>query len=859
MKKSTFNYLLIFTALLFALKMQAQNIPGLTRYDRPDGVTLARWVNTNAVVVDSENRVWVGTQGQGGNHPGVLACLTEGTWEVFTSQNSGLPSDTIYSLVSFEDRLYIGTSQGIAIYDGNWELISPDDGLAGRHVFSLFLDTEKIIAGTENGLSVFSNGTWQNYNTGNSVLINDTVQAITHDGSGALWLGTRDGISIYHNGVWTAYHSQNSTLTAPDIRALKFDGYGNLWVGTMQNGLFKFAGGQFYPASELFKFTRDDFDVHSFVVNEEGDIFTSIRFQKGSQYLVKISNEHLIIYNVITNSPQLYFTDGKIWFKASYLPQNLFSFNLEEGLAFDHFKRMDINNISTDFTAGGMVAWDNLSSSSSYREAGYFEAPAGSGKHTIFTHSLWIGGMANDTVLHFAGDLYRQKGRDFWPGPVSAESATYQQEQEKWNRVWKISKPDIEYHINHYNNPGYEMPAVIEKWPAHGDTLAGQEWFIAPYMDVNANGLYEPHLGDYPLIRGDQALFFVFNDHRLPNTDSEGERLGVEIRGMAYAFDNPADSALHHTIFANYQAINRSAQYYDSVYTGFFTDFDIGFHLDDYNGCDTMLQAYFGYNAGPVDGSGQPSAYGEHPPAQSVVFLNQKLSTFIEPAKMLDMLVWPPPYTATKRYFNMQAKWFNGDPMVTGGLGHPYHGGDSIRAWHLYPGDLNDPTQWHELSVSQSKPGPRRSLGSTYIGTFEPGQRICFDIAFVFARDYEGDNISSVTLMKERIEQVREFYSENFSNDCMDLTATHVHEPKPVARHFLKVYPNPASDILTMEYVPDSPQANYQLYNAMGSFIHSSRITSGLTRIPLIGLTPGLYILVVEDGGRILQQKFIRQ
>jgi ligand-binding sensor domain-containing protein len=286
MKKSTFNYLLIFTALLFALKMQAQDIPGLTRYDRPDGVTLARWVNTNAVVVDSENRVWVGTQGQGGNHPGVLACLTEGTWEVFTSQNSGLPSDTIYSLVSFEDRLYIGTSQGMAIYDGNWELISPNDGLAGRHVFSLFLDTEKIIAGTENGLSVFSNGTWQNFNTGNSGLINDTVQAITHDGSGALWLGTRDGISVYHNGVWTAYHSQNSTLTAPDIRALKFDGYGNLWVGTMQNGLFKFTNGQFYPASELFKFTRDDYDVHSFVVNEEGDIFTSIRFQ-GSQYLVK--------------------------------------------------------------------------------------------------------------------------------------------------------------------------------------------------------------------------------------------------------------------------------------------------------------------------------------------------------------------------------------------------------------------------------------------------------------------------------------------------------------------------------------------------------------------------------------------
>ena len=45
---------------------------------------------------------------------------------------------------------------------------------------------------------------------------------------------------------------------------------------------------------------------------------------------------------------------------------------------------------------------------------------------------------------------------------------------------------------------------------------------------------------------------------------------------MAYAFNEPADSALNNTIFLHYQIINRSTDTYDSVYIGFFDDIDIG-------------------------------------------------------------------------------------------------------------------------------------------------------------------------------------------------------------------------------------------------------------------------------------------
>jgi len=36
-------------------------------------------------------------------------------------------------------------------------------------------------------------------------------------------------------------------------------------------------------------------------------------------------------------------------------------------------------------------------------------------------------------------------------------------------------------------------------------------------------------------------LFFIFNDARNPHTESGGLNLGIEVHGMAYAFNCPGD------------------------------------------------------------------------------------------------------------------------------------------------------------------------------------------------------------------------------------------------------------------------------------------------------------------------------
>ncbi len=262
-----------------------------------------------------------------------------------------------------------------------------------------------------------------------------------------------------------------------------------------------------------------------------------------------------------------------------------------------------------------------------------FEVPKFSGKATIFSNALWIGGLDNNSTLHLAAERYRQGPNtapawtkaDYWPGPVM-DSAAYSINQDTlWSRIWNLKKSDIEYHKTHYNQTGYVPIPDILQWPGNGNVSLGQATQLAPYFDLNNDGHYNAMDGDYPLIRGDQALFFIFNDDRNYHSESQGNKLKAEIHGMAYVFDIPSDSAFFNTVFLNYKIYNRSSSTYSNTYFGLFTDLDIGYSTDDYIGCDVNRGFYYGYNGTPVDGNGQPEAYGEHPPAQAVTILGGPL------------------------------------------------------------------------------------------------------------------------------------------------------------------------------------------------------------------------------------------
>jgi hypothetical protein len=509
-------------------------------------------------------------------------------------------------------------------------------------------------------------------------------------------------------------------------------------------------------------------------------------------------------------------------------------------------KTLDINNIDATFNSFG-YQFCTLPN-----HVPEFNVPRGSGRKSIFSFSLWMGGFDEGESLHVAGERYRSLGTDYFPGPVSTIYTNNQYLD--WNLVSKISREALEYHQAHWWEPGYQPIEAIAEWPAHGQAGLGQSQYLAPFYDRNGDGTYDPHNGDRPIIRGDLALWNVYNDDLAPHGESGGERIGAEIHMMAYAFDCPGDSIFNNTLFVQYNIINRSSSAYHDFYFTTFTDLDLGNPWDDYVGCDTLLNAYFAYNADNDDESdtifGDTHGYGSSPPAQAVVFLNQPLSSFIATNNFNSIISDP---STPEEYYNvMTGRWRGGEPITYGSVGY---GGD-VPVNYIFPGDPLAPEEWSEVSAGNN-PGDRRGIGSAGPFEFQPGDTLKLDLAFLYARDFAGDNLSSTAIVKDRIEQLLWYYA-NDSTPCGKSWSSV--RKKPGTEKKLLVYPNPATDYLKVELEDGhSEDLDLRVSDLTGKTVLNERLDADHKTINTSGLARGVYLIEISGGDDVIKKKFIKK
>jgi hypothetical protein len=575
----------------------------------------------------------------------------------------------------------------------------------------------------------------------------------------------------------------------------------------------------------------------------------------------------------------------------------------------DHsFAYLNVNNVNARLSASG---------NHFFYDSAQYEVPKGSGKTSIFSNSFWIGGKDGQGALHFAGERYRQGPAtgpagtkpDFYAGPIM-DSVNYSIYQDTaWNYIWNLHKSEIEYHRAHYWEPGYIPIHDIQTWPGNGNTALGQAQKLAPFSDRNGDGIYDPYDGDYPEIRGDQELYFIFNDDRGLHMESEGEKLRVEIRGMAYAFDMPEDSAMKNTVFLHYQVFNRSLNTYDSTYFGVFTDIDLGYSMDDYIGCDPERNIYFGYNGTPIDGTGQSYAYGEHPPVQAVTIMAGPLmdndgidnpryddlghqlcdysvngigfgDTIVDnerygltrfsyfnnsgvPGYMTD------PYYAQDYYQYMKGFWKDGTPVIYGGNGHPSAGGYGPACRFMFPGESdslnwgtgcnppNGPVNWTEATAGNA-PFDRRGTGVSGPFTFKPGDEQEIDIAFVWARDYTSKTpMSSLDKMRTLVDEVNNAFITNLLPNGQPFYG--IAEQSRPQEMQVKIYPNPAYSQATVEFTNAnrSGQVSADLLDAQGSTLKSFRVPDNNRKfnIDVSEIPAGFYLLRIMTSGNVVTKK----
>ncbi len=493
------------------------------------------------------------------------------------------------------------------------------------------------------------------------------------------------------------------------------------------------------------------------------------------------------------------------------------------------YDTLNVNNWAVRINANNSNFWDMQTSAAA-------EIPQGSGVSSIFSGNFWIGGLDDNNDLHVSADRYYANGGCFTPGPFANtyDSLFYV----KYNRVWKINKPEIEYHINHWNDLGYTMPEAIENWPGNGNMANGEAPVLAPYVDANGNSIYDPQNGDYPYILGDQAIYYILNDNNCQDTALVP--MGLEIHVMFYAIQDTG--VINNTFFVHYDVINKSPNSYHDVYFGLNTDIDIGYDWDDYIGCDSTQNLYFGYN-GDEDDDGA-NGYGTYPPALGVLFLSHPMYSFM--TYINDGGAMGDPQTNSQYYNYLRAYWNDGTHLQFGGTGHLSGGPDANFYFPEYSG-------WSEVSEGNT-PDDRRGIASISLGNVSVNNCFTADIAYVWSRDTINPNPhSSVDLLLSQVPDVVQYFNQlSIDSNCTYLTIYNsINNPYGMVKYF-NIFPNPATDIVTIK--TNLKDYTLSVYSQLGQKVFEKK---NVKNINIGKLQSGIYLIKIVSGTKTDWQKLV--
>jgi hypothetical protein len=434
---------------------------------------------------------------------------------------------------------------------------------------------------------------------------------------------------------------------------------------------------------------------------------------------------------------------------------------------------LEFNDVRCLIENGGSMFQDRAAGVAAYEIPKV--ADGGTKHYAIYAGALWMGGTDINGQLKLAAIRFR-RGNDFWSGPLTVTpgsgnfnpfnpqgndafkdfgEATITPEQcLAYDKFYTIRKaeviafnswfeacnpglpgvPVVDVSCNDVEVPSNEVLNRIENWPAHGDVSNGQDYYLAPFYDRDADGNYNPlTAGDYPWyddilerddiecgadrrisLFGDETHWWVFNDKGNIHTETSGEPIGMEIRAQAFAF--ATNDEINRMTFYNYELINRGTQTLYETYFSQFLDADVGNFSDDYAGCDVSRGLGYMYNGDNNDETnGQNAGYGLNPPAIGVDFFEGPYKdpdgkdNGYYPSSLLDAIadsgivykgigigfgdsiidnerfgmtrftyftgsdaVFPyqDPTNAAQYYNFMKGKWANGSDLVYGGLGY---------------------------------------------------------------------------------------------------------------------------------------------------------------------------------------------
>ncbi|MCF8371757.1 MAG: T9SS type A sorting domain-containing protein [Bacteroidales bacterium] len=758
-----------------------------------------------------------------------------------------------------------------------------------------FVDEGCVYIATDTSLYVYSDSSWTQYpfpGTNFDFMYN----YISFAGQSGLdcYLGTTSGL----------YHFSNGNIFLSDsmiVRVYGIDPEQRLWVVHREKGTGNIKNGTFTSFASFYTNT----DLQDFSLTSPSYIYFGSNginyFQSfNNSFVVPINDELWYLYGIFGTFSVNAFPDlNEVWFRGpskdtiTYVhidEVDLWGKGIDGRYQYKDFKILDVNNMSAPYHT-----WGNLFSI--YPQVPVLRWPKDSANYAMTTSlGLLIGGFDNNEQLHLSTLRHRTYGCDFYPGPLDTVTAMIDTATVfQYDRIWSVSRNEIEL-FNQMFDAGtltgswYHIPKDILEWPASGTGNISRN--LAPFVDHNGDGQYNPHDGDYPEVKGDELLWWVYNDNFAPNTVTDARTLGVEIQASAWAFnhDNSVDSLkiLNNCNFIHYDVINRSDSIYYDTYLGIYDYGNLaadngynGYYL--YSGCDVDNSSMYHYNFEPDDTISHPWQMAEW-----VSFLDGPLAEendgidndhdfdIDEPGETITMSSFVPTHCCppispscqqfTKDHYSnyLHGKRYNGEPFYY--FDDFNWGGDTssqVITKYVFPDDSN-PNGWGQNGnvlppwneSSSWGMGSRVNFGSVGLFTFYPGQKVSLDI--VIGASWSDTTNLSASSFHTDIEHIRTWFAEGSIPVGIVEPSTEAIENNIGG---IRVFPNPVSgDFINLDFEnPIRDKVQYSIYDTQGRLISSAKLSGkSRIRIPLADIGKGVYLIKLTGDSTNEQASFIK-
>ncbi len=164
------------------------------------------------------------------------------TWQTFTKKD-GLPSDKAFCVRVDGERVWVGTNEGLALYENEeWKIYTTEDGLAHRGVLSIDINemTGDVWIATLSGLNRFSAGKFETFTQFNSGLPNDVIYQVVCD-KNEVWVATGGGAGRYNTFTrqWEIYTEQNAPMHEPWTYGVTAGG-GKIFIAAWGGGVIEY-------------------------------------------------------------------------------------------------------------------------------------------------------------------------------------------------------------------------------------------------------------------------------------------------------------------------------------------------------------------------------------------------------------------------------------------------------------------------------------------------------------------------------------------------------------------------------------------------------------------------------------------